>query len=305
MTRAGATAPGGAEEPDGSPTAAARAVALVVATRDDPAGRLGLIKQTYLGPYGHAPKHLPFRRAALSFMSGQLRGGLLAPPTAKAPGSPWWRAVNERLLRDQCEAVARSGGLGGDPSAPTIELWMTFISKPTARNWYRAHNASIVAAYVEHQDLAAHENEAERFFLNVVLLRVLYAHALVAAPGLALGPLARFGRVLGDPRLGAVGVFLSLGRVLPDRYPATDQVDAYIGGENRLGRLLDYGVISPRLQLLYAWSALELDQPGLLRLIREGAPIYAWPYAARRVWHPAQPSRAVRLLRHATRPRPW
>src|SRR5215207_7111067 len=55
--------------------------------------------------------------------------------------------------------------------------------------------------------------------MNVALARVLYAHALNAAPRLALGRMAPVGRLVGDPRLGMAGAFLSLGRVLPDRYP--------------------------------------------------------------------------------------
>lgn len=286
--------------PDG--VAAARAAALVEATRDDPAGRLRLLERTYLGPHGRAPQHRPFRRAAVSFMRWQLRRGLLEPLTATRPGSPWWRAVNERLLRDQCEAVVRSGGTRGGPSSSTTGLWMSFISDPTARTWYRAHNASIVAGYLEHRDLAEQENQAERFFLNVVLVRVLFAQALVAAPQIALGRLAPVGPILGDPRLGSAGLFLSLGRVLPDRYPATDDVGSYVGAENGLGRLLDYGVISARLQQLYAWTAGELVQPGLLELVHDGAPVYAWPLAERRIWLPEHPSAGVRLLRRATSP---
>jgi hypothetical protein len=162
--------------------------------RDDPAARLELAARTYHGPIGSAPRHLPFRRAALSFMRWQLRRGVLAPLNAAPPGSPWWRAVNERLLRDGCEAVARSGGMGGTPSSHTVELWTIFVADTTARTWYRAHNASIASAYLNHRDLAGGETRQERFFLNVVLLRVLYAHALVAAPRLALGRLASVGR---------------------------------------------------------------------------------------------------------------
>jgi hypothetical protein len=55
---------------------------------------------------------------------------------------------------------------------------MSFADYPTARAWYRAHNGSVVAAYLQHRDLAEAENEAERFFMNVVLCRVLYTHAL-------------------------------------------------------------------------------------------------------------------------------
>lgn len=60
--------------------------------------------------------------------------------------------------------------------------------------------------------------------MNVALGRVLYAHALNAAPGLALGQCALLARLLGDPRLGMAGAFLSLGRVLPDRYPLAQDV---------------------------------------------------------------------------------
>ena len=173
---------------------------------------------------------------------------LLDPLDASPPGSAWWRAVNERLLRDGCETVALLGGLAGEPSSQAVRLWLEFGARPTRRNWYRAHNASIVAGYLEHQELAEAEGAPERFFMNVALLRVLYAHALAAAPRLALGRFASLGRVLGDPRLGMAGVFLSLRRVLPDRYPLELDVERYVADEQRLGRMLDYAVIVPRLQ---------------------------------------------------------
>jgi hypothetical protein len=158
----------------------------IAAVRDDPSARVALAERTYHGPYGRAPRHLPYRRAALSFMRWQLQRGVLAPADSDRPGSPWWRAVNERLLRDGCETVALSGDLGGRPSSRTVEQWMSFADEPNARAWYRAHNGSVVAAYLEYRDLAERENAAERFFMNVVLCRVLYAHALVAAPRLSL-----------------------------------------------------------------------------------------------------------------------
>ena len=266
----------------------------VEAVRDDPGARVALLARSYHGPVGRAPQHLPFRRAALSFMHWQVNRGVLAPLERTPPGSPWWRAVNERLLRDGCEAVARSGGLGGTPSSPAIELWMSFVSGPTARTWYRAHNASIAAAYIEHRDLADGESRPERFFLNVVLLRVLYAHALVAAPRLALGRLAALGPLLGDPRLSMTGIFLSLSRVLPDRYPLGDEVATYIAAERNVGQILDYGMIGPRLQQLYEWSADALGEPALLDCIRDGSPTYAWSFSDREVWHPVRPARTVR-----------
>ena len=77
---------------------------------------------------------------------------------------------------------------------------------------------------------------------------------------------------------------------------------SYLADEQRLGRLLDYAVIVPRLQRLYEWSAGELGQPGLLGLVREGNPTYAWPYEDRHVWRaPAMPF-VGRALARATRP---
>ena len=280
--------------------ALAWAEAQVAAVRDDPDSRLALMARVFRGPTGDAPRHLPFRRAALSFMRWQARRGVLDPLDASPPGSVWWRAVNERLLRDGCETIALLGGRAGEPSSQAVRLWLDFAATPTGRNWYRAHNASIVAGYLEHRDLAEAESAPERFFMNVALVRVLYAHALAGAPRLALGRFAPLGRVLGDPRLGMAGAFLSLRRVLPDRYPLALDVDRYIADEQRLGRMLDYAVIVPRLQPLYEWSAEELGEPRLLELVREGNPIYAWPFEQRHVWRTARMPFLARVLERAT-----
>ena len=283
-------------------SALASAQARVADVRDDPGARLALMARLFRGPTGRAPRHLPFRRAALSFMRWQAQRGVLNALDTSPPGSVWWRAVNERLPCDGCEAVALLGGLAGEPSSQAVRLWLEFSASPTGRNWYRAHNSSIVGGYLEHRDLAEAEGAAERFFMNVALARVLYAHALVEVPRLALGRLAPLG-VLGDPRVGMVGVFLSLRRVLPDIYPLTLDVESYIADEQRLGRLFDYALIGPRLQQLYEWSAVDLGEPRLCELVRDGSPIYAWPFEQRHVWHAQDMPLAARVLERATRAR--
>ncbi len=283
--------------------ALASAEAQVAAVRDDPAARLALMARLFRGPTGSAPRHLPFRRAALSFMRWQAQRGLLNALDASPPGSVWWRAMNDRLLRDGSEAVGLLGGSTGEPSSQAVRLWLEFSERPTGRNWYRAHNASIVGGYLEHRNLAEAESAPERFFMNVALARVLFAHALVGAPRLAAGRLALLGRLVGDPRLGMAGVFLSLRRVLPNIYPLDDDVEFYIADEQRLGRLLDYAVIGPRLQPLYAWSAEDLGEPRLLELVRDGSPIYAWPFEARHVWRAPPLPFPGRVLEYVTRAR--
>jgi len=286
--------------PESGASAASWAEEIVGSVRDDPAGRAALTERCYHGPFGTAPRHLPYRRAAMSFMHWLLRRGVLQPSFADRPGSPWWRAVNERILRDGCEAVALSGSLPGPTSSRTVDQWMSFVDRPTARNWYQAHNGSVVSAYLEHRDKAEAENAAERFFMNVVLCRVLYAHALVAAPRISLGWLRPLAPFLGDPRLGMVGIFLQLSRVLPDEYPLRDTVRTYLKGELRFGRLLDFGVIVPRLQQLYEWSAHELGAPGLRDCVRDGALTYAWPFEDRDVWRP--PNSFILRMTHRALP---
>ena len=240
----------------------------------------------YTGPAGRAMTHLPYRRAAVAFMGWQLRRGLLRPPHGPRPGSPWWRAVNERLLRDGWEARALADGYDPAGASASAAPTLTFIREPTARNWYRAHNVSIVKAYLEHRDLAEVEDRTERFFINLVLLRVLYAHALVSAPRLALGRLAPVAPALGDPRVRMTGIFLSFSRILPDTYPLGNDVERYVAIEHQLGRILDVGVIQPRLRQVYDWSAAELGQPGVRDLLADNVPCYAWPGEDRSPWFP-------------------
>jgi hypothetical protein len=202
-------------------TASELAAARVAAARDDPVRRLELAAGTFdcdVAPEGSWRR---FARSEIAFVRAQIARGVLSPPDGPRPGSPWWRAVNERLLRDTVEATLLRRGCAGRPTAPSVGLWLAFTDEPSATSWYRAHNASIVAAYLEHEPLAHRELLAERFFLNVALLRVLYAHALAAAPRLALGRFAPLAKLLGDPGGGAVGWFLSVKRVFPDRYPLT------------------------------------------------------------------------------------
>ncbi|HTQ21500.1 hypothetical protein [Mycobacterium sp.] len=277
-------------------SAAAVALARVEAVRDDPDARLSMMRRSYRVPSHVDRGYLPFRGAASAFMRWQLRRGLLNPVDAPNPGSRWWRAMNERILYDVCEARALAFGSPGPASCPSVSVWLDFIHQPTARSWYRAHNASVASAYLDHEELASQESRVERFFLNVVLMRVLYAHALVAAPRLALGPLAPVGRPLGDPRLGMTGIFLSLSRVLPDRYPLGHDLEPYIKAEHGLAHALDVGVIQPRVRSLYDWSARELALPGLGRLLCDEIPCYAWPPDDQQPWHPT-PTRAARLAR--------
>ena len=140
--------------------------------------------------------------------------------------------------------------------------------------------------------------------MNVVLVRLLYAHALVVDGDLALGRLSFLGQLIGHPRSRGPEAFIALKDVLPDHHPIQGAaVDQLIERENRLGRMVDYGVIAARVDALYAASARALDEPLLLDLIVDGAPAYAWPADQRHVWKPRPRWRWTSLIEFITRPR--
>lgn len=267
-------------------TAEQEAEWLVAQVRDDPAARIRLAAETYALRDVRRP-YRPFRRAVVAFMRWQHARGVLNPMDASVPGSPWWRAVNEGLLRDALEAKLLVEREDVGESRPTVQHWVDFFRAPSARSWYLAHNASVVAGYLAHTDLAEQEVQAERFFMNVVLVRVLYAHALVADAGLALGRMAFVAKLVGHPRMRGPQALLSMKDVLPVSYPIDEvTIEDVIASENRLFRMVDFGVIATRMDALYAAAARALGEPRLLALIDDGAPAYAWPASLRHVWTP-------------------
>lgn len=284
-------------EQSGARADAARRVASVA---KDPVGRVELTSDFYRDQSRGA-----YVTAHLGFLRWNVKRGSLAPDDASVPGSPWWRAVSDRLLVDMFEADEHHRRGRDGPSTVPTALWLDFLRHPTAPGWYRAHNASIVAGYLDHEVLAAQELLVERFLLNVALLRVLYAHALVAAPRLALGPFAVLGPRIGDPRRRMVDHFLGLGHVFPHRYPVHDiSLDDLLTHEQPLARVMDYGIISTRLTALYRFAAASLLEPRLVGLLSDGAPAYSWPAEKRAPWLENRRRVACRLAARATAPRP-
>lgn len=277
-------------------TAMQTAQARLATVADDPQSRLDLLSEIDAMPCG-ARGRLPYGRAAASFMRWQIERGVLNPTDHAQPGSPWWRSLNTALLRDSYEARLLAAQ-PGTPSTRGAAAALEFVANPSARRWYHAHNLTIVDAYVEHVDLARTEDRIERFFINLVLIRVLFAHALVAAPRLSLSWLAPLAPTLGDPRLGWPSIFLSLSRVLPDRYPLGHDLERVVSLEGSFGHLLDVGVIQPRITALYAWAAEDLQAPELLTFLEDGVPAYAWDPVDADVWSPPASvwARAARVV---------
>jgi hypothetical protein len=263
---------------------AGMAAAAVEAVQGETEARYRLAADFYHGPRATNERGR-FGLAELSFLRWEIERGVLDDPAAEGGGSYWWRAVNDQLLRDKLEADLLAGGSAGAASSRNVELWVEFISAPSPATWYRAHNASIVAGYLVHEPLAATELTAECFMMNVALVRVLYAHALAAAPRLALGPFAPAARLLGDPRRQSVRLFLDLRDQFPDEYPLDGwTLESLIAAEGPLARTIDYGIIASRVTELYEFAAACLGEPRIRTLEDEGALCYSWPADERGPW---------------------
>ena len=90
------------------------------------------------------------------------------------------RTAAARHLRG-ATAGARPPGPGLVDQRRSVDPVRLRAFDPSTGTWPTTSPSS--PAYLEHRDLAERENRAERFFINLVLVRLLYAHALVAAPG--------------------------------------------------------------------------------------------------------------------------
>jgi hypothetical protein len=284
-----------------TPSAADRAESTVAAVRGDAGRRLDVAAAFYDQRPG-GPSIQGYRRAKLAFMRWQARRGVFASLESARPGSAWWQAVNEALLRDAWEARHLFDGATGSPSRPAVARWVAFLEEPSPRSWYQAHNASVVAGYIQYRCLAEAELPVERFFMDVALGRVLFVHALVSDPRLALGRwLWPLGRRFGDPRWPGANFYLSMRNVLPDRYPLTGiEIGEILAAENPIGRLIDYGVLLPRAQALYEFAAEDLDEPALLDFISHGNLVYAWPYSDRAAWTSTHFVAVTRLVARVT-----
>jgi hypothetical protein len=279
--------------------AAREAAATVAAVQDDTESRYRLAEAFYTGP-GAPRERRRYGQGELSFLRWEIDRGVLDPPGAEG-GSPWWRAISDSLLRDKVEADLLAGALGGGPSSRTVDNWLGFIRAPSAGAWYRAHNASIVAGYLAHEVLAARELRVERFMINAVLIRLFYAHALVAAPRLALGVFGPLGRLLGDPRRRSIGLFLGLYNQFPEDYPPDGwSMDDVVAEHGRLAQLIDYGLIPSDMTTLYGFASAALNEPRIETLVSDGIPCYVWLAEERAAWLAGESRPLARAIARAT-----
>lgn len=257
-------------------TAAAEAERRVAEVRDDPDARLQLMVESYGAGNSWA-------RAETAFMEWEIERGVLRPADADPPGSPWWRTINEHLLRDAEEArLLKDAGSRRKGSTPAVARWMSFFGSPSALTWYRAHNASVCSAYLHSAELAARETAFEQKLMNLTLMRVLYAQVMEEDHlPFGLGPLTHIGRFLADPRSMGIGGVMKVPDFYPRHYPLDDHETRCVAHRSRnpiaaFLAVIDDDLLLPRLEELYEFAARVLELPSLLICSAFGMLAYPW-----------------------------
>ena len=268
-------------DPDPLAELEALAHAQVDAVSNDPEGRRQL-RVSFYEKFGFGIPGTCFANgygdSELAFLDWEIRRGVLNPVTSAAgSGSPWWRFVNGSFLyTSQLARLVWEAQLQNPPVDDEVQFWLDYIARPSPESWYCAHNASIIAGYLdpEARALARLEIPAEQLFMNEVLYRLLYAEGL--AIGWAMGEI---GEIAADPRLFAVWLITQMTAVYPANYPLTPEdilnVE-HLGTtpEAWIADVLDLGIILPHITELYALVAGIVKEPELERAIRNGVPIY-------------------------------
>lgn len=245
----------------------------VDAVADNPQARLEMRRgfyQKYPGPSRIGPG---LGASELAFMGWEIERGVLEP--LSRGGSPWWRAVNTRLIYNaELASLIRQHGVAEAIGSTAATAWLDYIDNPSPMSWYRAHNRSIVDGYLDAADLAHAEPWSERVFVNVVLYRLLYAQGLVE--GVDLGEL---GKILSDPADPSVDVLVHIPAFYPRHYPLSrhevkDLLQRGHSCSDELAAGFDDLFVIPQLQALYDNAEQWLGQPGLAELIDNGRPCY-------------------------------
>jgi len=222
--------------------------------QNDPAKRRA-VREAFYRRFGDTDNDgLSYGDSELAFLDWEIRAGVLDPVT----GSAWWRNVNLHFIYlAELAGCLACHGLPGDEAPYPTRCWLTFITDPTPRHWYRAHNASILSGFALHEVDARAENAVGQLFLNITLYRLMFAQALVEEATL----FAELGALLADPRGFSVKLLVSLADFYPPHYPLTEADRSVIEGHG-------LGIEELGVRLMDGWIRLELP-----RLYREAA---AW-----------------------------
>jgi hypothetical protein len=214
----------------------------------------------------------------IHFLSWEVRRKVLNPSDHhEGSGSSWWRNVNLKfIVTAQIASEIHEGKNEDDHEVNNeISLWLEYLKNPSPRSWYRAHNASIVRAYLDFMHYAHHETIYEQTFINEVLYRVLFAQAMVEEDTI----FQKIGEIAANPMLPSVNLMVHIPAFYPVHYPLNHDDIKFVmhqghGAGGDIERAFDEYLIYPHIPELYQELAKLINIPQLVHLQKEGKPIY-------------------------------
>jgi uncharacterized protein with NAD-binding domain and iron-sulfur cluster len=246
---------------------------------DNPEDRYQL-RVSFYKKYGFGGENdLGYGDSELAFLRWEIDRGVLnnMHDTANS-GSAWWRAVNSDFIyNSELAGLIYEAGIPSIGVSDQVAYWLNYIQNPSPVSWYKAHNSSIIAGYLDHTEKAHTEGKPEQLFTNIVLYRLLFAQVMVEDPYHDL--IGKLARTIASPSSPAVNILVHIPDFYPRHYPLTSADIANVTHKshhlmNIPEDILDEWIILPHLNELYHLIALKLNIPPLENLQDENKPIY-------------------------------
>ncbi|TDO95346.1 hypothetical protein [Marinomonas balearica] len=197
---------------------------------NDPEGRLK-IRTAFYDKYGYVEQDgHSYGRSELAFLKWEIKRGTLNPiDNTKHSGSVWWRNTNLNFIfLSELAGMMKENNVVNPDAPMPVQNWLNFINDPTPKNWYIAHNSTILDGYKRYEGCVALENDVEKEFLNITLYRLMFAQAMVEEVTI-FPELAEY---IADPRGIGVTLLTKLPDFYPPNYPLTkEDLEVILGKE--------------------------------------------------------------------------
>lgn len=219
--------------------------------------------------YGYGNAELAFLRWAIS------RGVLNHSENDEKPGSLWWKKIHDRHLFYSESAAAKFEQNPGNTSPVVpVQMWLDYFKNPNVSSWYRAHNSSIIQGFLDSRNEAYKETDLERWFINIVLSRLLFAQVLVERKTV----LGKFARWVADPQKQTIDYLVNKEGLYPTAYPLKNDLVNFKRSKAcqnaDLMKIFDKKLIMPRVSTIYEHCALLNNSPSLVKFLKGNTPIY-------------------------------
>ena len=215
----------------------------------DSTNQLYLSRKSFYKKYGNSffSAH-GYGNSELAFLQWLIRRGVLGNCDAdlenKWQGSYWWYRVHKDYTK-----ISETAAMVFENNIPEelenyqenlIKFWIEYFRVPNSQNWYQAHNASIVYAYIKNKEHAKRENKFEQFLINVVLYRMLIAQYIVTNGEGSNSWLIRW---CAHPTFPMIKNLLKIQAAYPLTYPLDEKF-----GENFIEREKKYLVFNRKIR---------------------------------------------------------